>query len=66
MKKELLKIETISEASLTPAVVIKKIDAMRAAQAKLDKHKAELEAMIEKKYDTTYTNVESLIGNLLA
>ncbi len=66
MKKELLKVETLCDPKQTPAVINKKIDAMKAAQRRMDNHIIELTAMIEKKYDLTYTNVDTLIGDLLA
>ena len=66
MKKELLNTNTISNPELTPTVVNRKINAMIAARARLDKHIADLSEMIEKKYDTEYTSVDTLIGDLLA
>ena len=66
MTKELLDTKTICDPKQTPAVINKKIDAMKAAQAKMDKHIVELTAMIEKKYDTSYESADAIIGDLLA
>lgn len=64
--KTKLNTNTIRDPKQTPAVINKKIDAMKAAQARMDKHIIELTEMIEKKYDTTYTSADSIIGDLLA
>ena len=64
--KKLLDINTISDPKQTPRVVNKKIDQMTKAQAQLDKRITELTDLINKKYDVSGTNVERLIGDLLA